>query len=82
MVALSPGMQEGVIAADTIISAGGMADVGKFCLGTDGSGARNLIINSGGIRCLRKQNDLSFDENGNPYSCEWLRVFLGTTTTN
>lgn len=62
----------GDAATATIISAEGMAEIGNFCLGTDGSGARNLIINSGGMRCPQKQNDLSFDENGNPCSSDYL----------
>lgn len=56
----------------TIISTSGMAEIGNFCLGTDGSGAENLIIKTGGARNPQKMNDLSFDENGNPLSSDYL----------
>ena len=62
----------GDAASATVISTSGIARIGNFSLGTDGSGAGNLIINSGGMRCPEKQNDLSFDENGNPCSSDYL----------
>ena len=31
-----------------------------------------MIIKSGGMRCPEKQNDLCFDENGNPVSSDYL----------
>ena len=38
----------GDAATATLISSEGFAVIGKFCLGTDGSGAENLIIKTGG----------------------------------
>ena len=62
----------GGAASATVISTSGIAKIGNFSLGTDGSGAENLIIKSGGMRCPEKQNDLWFDENGNPVSSDYL----------
>lgn len=62
----------GDAASATVISTSGIAKIGNFSLGTDGSGAENLIIKSGGMRCPEKQNDLWFDENGNPVSSDYL----------
>lgn len=62
----------GDAASATVISTSGIARIGNFSLGTDGSGAENLIIKSGGMRCPQKQNNLSFDENGNPCSSDFL----------
>ncbi|MEL5893706.1 ketoacyl-ACP synthase III [Bacteroides sp. GD17] len=62
----------GDAASATVISMSGFASIGNFSLGTDGSGAENLIIRSGGMRCAEKCNDLSFDENGNPHSSDFL----------
>ena len=62
----------GDAASATGISTSGIAKIGNFSLGTDGSGAENLIIKSGGMRCPEKQNDLWFDENGNPVSSDYL----------
>jgi 3-oxoacyl-[acyl-carrier-protein] synthase-3 len=38
----------GDAATATLISSDGYAEIGAFCLGTDGSGAENLILRSGG----------------------------------
>lgn len=62
----------GDAATATLISTDGLAEIGNFSLGTDGSGAENLIIKSGGMRCPDKQNDLYFDENNNPVSSDYL----------
>lgn len=59
-------------ASATIVSTEGFAEIGGFALGTDGRGAENLIIKSGGARCPEKVGDLSFDENGNPHSSDYL----------
>ena len=40
----------GDASAATLISTEGFASIGNFCLGTDGSGAQNLIIKAGGMR--------------------------------
>ena len=62
----------GDAATATVISIEGIAEIGNFSLGTDGSGYENLIIKSGGARCPERQNDLTFDENGNPHSADYL----------
>lgn len=62
----------GDAASATLVSTSGIAEIGNFSLGTDGSGAGNLIIKSGGMRYQDKMNDLSFDENGNPISSDYL----------
>lgn len=62
----------GDAATATIISTEGFAEIGSFALGTNGAGAKNLIVKTGGSRHPEKANDLSFDENGNPHSSDYL----------
>lgn len=62
----------GDAATATFISTDGFAEIGNFVLGTDGSGAENLIVKTGGSAFCEKANDLSFDENGNPHSSDFL----------
>lgn len=62
----------GDAATATVVSTDGFAEIGEFALGTDGRGAENLIIKSGGARSTAKVGDLSFDENGNPHSSDYL----------
>ncbi|MDE6842502.1 MAG: ketoacyl-ACP synthase III [Muribaculaceae bacterium] len=59
-------------ATATVISTDGFAEIGNFALGTNGAGAENLIVRSGGARHSQKIEDLSFDENGNPCSSDYL----------
>ena len=40
----------GDAATATLISTDGFASIGEFCLGTDGSGAENLILRTGGCK--------------------------------
>ena len=40
----------GDAATATLVSTDGFASIGDFCLGTDGSGADNLIVKTGGFR--------------------------------
>lgn len=61
-------------ASATIVSTDGFAEIGNFSLGTDGSGAENLIVLTGASRCKLPKNDLSFDENGNPVSSDYLHM--------
>jgi len=61
-------------ASATVISTSGFAEIGEFSLGTDGSGAKHLIVKSGGARYPEKINDLSFDEGGNPISSDYLHM--------
>lgn len=62
----------GDAATATIISTSGFAEIGRFSLGTDGSGADNLIVKTGGARYPKAENDLQFDENNNPISSDHL----------
>lgn len=62
----------GDAATATLISTEGFAEIGDFVLGTDGSGAENLIVKTGGMACPEKNNDLVFDESGNPCSSDFL----------
>lgn len=59
-------------ASASLISSDGFAEIGNFCLGTDGRGAENLIVKSGGLRFPNRLNDLSFDESENPISGDYL----------
>lgn len=54
----------GDAATATLVSGDGFAEIGEFSLGTDGSGAENLIVKTGGMRQQKPLGDMSFDENG------------------
>jgi 3-oxoacyl-[acyl-carrier-protein] synthase-3 len=56
----------------TLISSEGFAEIGNFSLGSDGRGAENLMVKSGGMRFKEPINDLQFEENGNPRSSDYL----------
>lgn len=62
----------GDAATATVVSTEGFAEIGNFALGTNGAGADNLIVKSGASRHPSKIEDLSFDENGNPRSSDYL----------
>lgn len=62
----------GDAASATIVSTEGWAEIGNFSLGTDGRGAENLILKTGGARSPERGNDLNFDENGNPISSDYI----------
>ena len=62
----------GDAAAATLISTEGIAEIQKFSFGTDGRGADNLIVKTGGQRFKKPLNDLTFDESGNPKSSDYL----------
>lgn len=62
----------GDAATATVISTEGYAEIGNFALGTNGAGAENLIVRTGGSKYPEKANDLTFDENGNPHSSDHL----------
>lgn len=47
----------GDAAAATLVACDGMARIGHFSLGTDGKGASNLIVRTGGARCREKMVD-------------------------
>lgn len=59
-------------ASATVISTEGIAEIGEFVVGTDGEGAENLIVKTGGARHLKPANDLVFDDFGNPRSSDNL----------
>ncbi len=59
-------------ASATVVSTDGFARIGGFCLGTDGSGAKDLIVRTSGAKNPDKLNDLTFDESGNPISSDHL----------
>lgn len=59
-------------ATASIISIEGFAEICEFSLGTDGSGAENLIVRTGMSRYPLEANDVHFDENGNPISSDYL----------
>ena len=56
----------------SLISEDGFAEIGNFELGTDGKGANNLMVKSGGMRYREATNDMTLDENGNPISSDHL----------
>ena len=62
----------GDAAAATLISSDGFAELMDFSLGTDGRGAKNLIVETGGLRCTNAKNKVTWDEEGNPVSPDHL----------
>ena len=62
----------GDAAAATLVSTSGFAEIGSFGLGTDGSGANNLIVKSGAMRHQDRFDDIAFDKSGNPVSSDSL----------
>lgn len=62
----------GDAATATIVSNEGYAEILEFSLGTDGEGAENLIVKTGGARYPEAANNLTFDENNNPVSSDFL----------
>lgn len=59
-------------ASATVVSEEGFAEILNFSLGTDGNGAGNLIVGTGGMRARERVGDLAFDEGGNPKSSDFL----------
>jgi 3-oxoacyl-[acyl-carrier-protein] synthase-3 len=62
----------GDAATANLISSEGFAEIGEFSLGTDGSGAENLIVRQGAMRQPGKMNDLTVDENDSLKSSDYL----------
>lgn len=56
----------------TLIATDGFAEIGKFSFGTDGRGGKSLIVETGASRNREKRNDITFDEEGNPKSSDYL----------
>lgn len=59
-------------ASASLISTEGFAEICEFSLGTDGSGAENLIVPTGGARHRAPKNDFNIDEEGNIHSSDHL----------
>ncbi|MGD0583684.1 MAG: ketoacyl-ACP synthase III [Bacteroidales bacterium] len=71
----------GDAAAATLISDNGFAGIMGFSLGTDGRGAKNLIVKTGGMRNREFMQDLKIDEDGNP-TCSDNLFMNGTEIFN
>ena len=59
-------------AAACLISTDGFAVIGEFCLGTDGSGAENLIVKTGAARCRKANGNVVEDEDGHQRFDDYL----------
>jgi len=73
----------GDAATASLITDNGFAKIEEFCLGTDGSGAGNLIVKTGGMRHQQKMDDYILDDGGAVHSSDNLfmngsEIFLFT----
>lgn len=59
-------------ASATLVSTEGFAEIGESVVGTDGSGAENLIVKTGGSRHPQAMNDVHIDDEGNVRSSDHL----------
>jgi len=59
-------------ASATLVSTNGIAEIGEFNLGTDGSGAENLIIKTGAARHSEKSGQVTYDDDNNPISPDYI----------
>lgn len=59
-------------AAACLISTEGIAEIGKFSLGTDGSGAEHLIVKTGASRCRLATGNVVEDEDGHQRFDDYL----------
>ena len=64
-------------ASATLVSTEGFAEIGEVVLGTDGSGAENLIVRSLGARNKALMNNAQSDEDGNIVSGDHLYMHGG-----
>ena len=64
-------------ASATLVSTEGYAEIGEVVLGTDGSGAENLIVRSLAARNKALMNDAQSDEDGNIASGDHLYMHGG-----
>ncbi len=62
----------GDAASATLISTDGFAEIGNFSLGTDGRGAKNLIVKTGGAKHPEHANDYNIDEGGYIQASDYL----------
>lgn len=59
-------------AAACLISTEGFAEIGEFSLGTDGSGANNLIVKTGASRCKLPTGQYVEDDEGHVWHDDYL----------
>lgn len=59
-------------AAACLISTDGIAEIGNFVLGTDGSGAEHLIVKTGAARCKQPTGCVQEDEDGHQRYDDYL----------
>ena len=59
-------------AAACLISTEGIAEIGEFSLGTDGSGAKHLIVETGSARQKEPTNKESIDDDGHIHREDYL----------
>ena len=59
-------------AAACLISSAGFAEIGEFVLGTDGSGADNLIVKTGAARCKQVTGLSTEDSEGHIWRDDYL----------
>lgn len=71
----------GDAASATLVSVEGWGEIGEFVLGTDGSGADNLIVKSGAARHPLPYKDMDLDKIGNPISSDHLYMNGGEIFT-
>ena len=64
-------------ASATLVSTDGFAEIGEVVVGTDGSGAENLIVRSLGARNKALMNNAQSDEDGNIVSGDHLYMHGG-----
>lgn len=62
----------GDAAAATLVSTEGKAEIREFVLGTDGKGAENLMVKTGGMKYKDKMNVVEEDENGAEKHSDYL----------
>lgn len=59
-------------AAACLVSVDGFAEIGEFVLGTDGSGAENLIVKTGAARQREKTGNYVLDDEGHTWYDDYL----------
>ena len=64
-------------ATATLVSTEGFAEIGAVVVGTDGSGAENLIVHTSGARHKKMKNDVQYDETGTVKSSDHLYMHGG-----
>ena len=62
----------GDAATATLVADSGFAEIGDFILGTDGSGAEQLIVKTGCARQFKMVGDFSIDDEGGIHSSDHL----------